>query len=184
MRTVELGGSVVRVRDLKGLRYVERLLAEPGREFHVLDLVAVERGVLPVSEPTHEPGALPGLAGGGLPVLDDVARDAYRRRLGEVDEDIAEAELLHDDGRLEMAQRERDYLVAELSRAVGLSGRRREVGGDVERARTSVARSMRYALDRLAPHHPVAESHLRGCLRTGVYCSYLPDPLAPVDWAT
>jgi hypothetical protein len=30
----------VRVRDLKGMRYLARLLAQPGREFHVLDLVA------------------------------------------------------------------------------------------------------------------------------------------------
>ena len=28
------------VRDLKGLHYLARLLADPGREFHVLDLVA------------------------------------------------------------------------------------------------------------------------------------------------
>ena len=35
------------IRDLKGLRYLERLLANPGREIHVMDLVAVERGSLP-----------------------------------------------------------------------------------------------------------------------------------------
>ena len=28
------------LRDLKGLHYLARLLAHPGREFHVLDLVA------------------------------------------------------------------------------------------------------------------------------------------------
>ena len=38
----------VRVRDLKGMRYLARLLAHPGREFHVLDLVAAEHGVAPV----------------------------------------------------------------------------------------------------------------------------------------
>ena len=30
----------VALRDLKGLHYLARLLAHPGREFHVLDLVA------------------------------------------------------------------------------------------------------------------------------------------------
>ena len=34
----------VRVRDLKGMRYLARLLADPGREYHVLDLVAAETG--------------------------------------------------------------------------------------------------------------------------------------------
>jgi hypothetical protein len=47
-RLVGFDGHTVLVRDLKGFRYLERLLAEPGREFHVLDLVAVERGTMPV----------------------------------------------------------------------------------------------------------------------------------------
>lgn len=41
--TVIFDGRTVRVRDLKGMRYLARLLAEPGREFHVLDLIAAER---------------------------------------------------------------------------------------------------------------------------------------------
>ena len=35
-------GRTLHVRDLKGMRYLARLLAHPGREFHVLDLVAAE----------------------------------------------------------------------------------------------------------------------------------------------
>ena len=37
-------GHTVRVRDLKGMHYLAWLLADPGREFHVLDLVAAETG--------------------------------------------------------------------------------------------------------------------------------------------
>ena len=40
----------VTLRDLKGLHYLARLLAHPGREFHVLDLVA--SGVTPVRDPS------------------------------------------------------------------------------------------------------------------------------------
>ena len=36
----------MRVRDLKGVRYLAQLLAHPGREFHVLDLVAAENGTI------------------------------------------------------------------------------------------------------------------------------------------
>src|SRR5215218_9465213 len=42
--SVVFEGRTVRVRDLKGIRYLARLLANPGREFHVLDLVAAESG--------------------------------------------------------------------------------------------------------------------------------------------
>ena len=37
-------GHTVRLRDLKGMHYLARLLADPGREFHVLDLVSSETG--------------------------------------------------------------------------------------------------------------------------------------------
>ena len=42
--TVIFDGHTVHVRDLKGMHYLARLLADPGREYHVLDLVAAETG--------------------------------------------------------------------------------------------------------------------------------------------
>jgi hypothetical protein len=179
-RTVRFTGRTVLVRDLKGLRYLARLLAEPGREFHVLDLVAVEHGTLPTCD--SAPDDAPAAAGAGLEVLDQQAREAYRRRLVEVDEDIEEATRMGDLGRIELAERDRDYLVAELARAVGLGGRHRMVGSTTERARTAVTRSLRYAIGRLAEHHPELGRHLEQAVRTGTYCSYAPDPLSGVVW--
>lgn len=183
-RTVCFDGTTVLVRDLKGLRYLERLLAQPGREFHVLDLVAAEAGTLPVGRHGHDghDPALGGEAGAGLPVLDEQARDAYRRRLAEVDEDIDEARRQHDLGRLELAERDREFLIAELRQAVGLAGRHRTVGSTAERARTAVTRSIRYAVTRVEEHHPTLAAHLHHAVNTGTYCSYTPDPLAPVNW--
>ena len=158
------------VPDLVGFRHLERLLAEPGRELHVLDLVAV---VGRTSPPPAE---------AGLPVIDDMARAAYRRRLVEVDEDIEDARRNDDLGRLALAERDRDYLMAELASAVGLGGRARAVGGSTERARTSVTRSVRYALRRLAEQHPDLAGHLDRTVRTGSYCSYVPDPVHPLRW--
>ncbi len=180
LRHVAYGGIDVRLTDLVGFRYLERLLAEPGRELHVLDLVAQEQGVA-VARPgagcaeTLDPGA-------GLPVLDDQARDAYRRRLADVDEDIEEARSMNDLGRLALAERDRDYLVHELSQAVGLGGRPRTTHGSAERARSSVTRSLRYAVGRLVEEHPDLAGHLDQTVRTGTYCSYQADPLAPVVW--
>jgi hypothetical protein len=148
-----------------------------------LDLVAVERGSLPtggVAE--HEEGTHLDRGGAGLPVIDDAARDAYRRRLGEVDEDIEEATRMNDLCRVELAQRDRDYLIAELTSAVGLGGRSRTVGGSAERARTSVTRSLRYALGRMAEQHPALAAHLEQNVHTGTYCFYNPDPIAPLTW--
>jgi tetratricopeptide (TPR) repeat protein len=182
-RTICFGEQTVRMRDLKGFRYIERMLAEPGREFHALDLVAVEQGSLRTGRSSGDADT-PSDGGAGMPVIDEAARAAYRRRLADVDEDIEDATRLNDLGRIELAQRDREYLIAELARAVGLAGRTRVIGSDAERARTSVTRSIRYSLGRLAEHHPLVAAHLERSVHTGTYCVHTPDPLAPVTWQT
>jgi len=181
MRTVTFGGMTVRLKDLTGMRYLARVMAEPGREFHVLDLVAVERGALPVDSSSGAPSR-----GGqcGLEVFDSKARQAYRQRLAETEEDIADAEASNDFHRAELARADRQFLIDELCRGVGLNGRERTVGGGLERARASATRSLRYALSRIARHHSELGEHLRRTIRTGTYFSYQPDPRAPVKWKT
>ncbi|MDW3216901.1 MAG: hypothetical protein R8G01_23120 [Ilumatobacteraceae bacterium] len=184
VRVVAFGDAEVEMRDLKGLRYIERLLDSPDREHHVLDLVASESGLgASAARADDELETIEG-TGGPLPTIDDEAREAYRRRLAEIDDDIDEASRLNDVGRVELAQRDREFLVAELRRAVGLGGRRRAVGGSAERARSSVTRSVRYAIARLHEQHPAVAAHLDRCVSTGTYCCYRPDPLVAVRWNT
>jgi hypothetical protein len=183
-RMIEFAGATVMMRDLKGFRYIARLLDDPGREFHVLDLVAVERGTLPTTRTVaREDGLAAGPGDSGLPVLDEQAREAYRRRLADVDDDIEDAVRMNDIGRAELAARDREYLIAELSSAAGLGVRSRTVGGTSERARSSVTRSLRYSLDRLSEHHPALAVHLSQSVHTGTYCMYTADPTARLTWA-
>lgn len=181
VRTVCFDGDTVLLSDLKGMRYLARMLGEPGREFHVLDLVAVEHGSAAGDARVPD---LDGVTRGGDAgfVLDDEARAAYRRRLVEIDDDIAEATRMNDPERRALAEADREYLVAELARATGLGGRRRRAGSTSERARSSVTRTLRYALDRIAEHHPTLGAHLEQTVQTGTYCVYRPDPRVPITW--
>ena len=174
-------GHTVRVRDLKGMRYLARLLAAPGREYHVLDLVATETGEARVNSiPSAElPRSSLGDAG---EMLDARAKDAYRRRLAEIDDDIEQARAAGDGEREAQADAERDFLVRELSRAVGLGGRDRRAASASERARVGVTRAVRQAITRIGAHHPRLREHLTGTIRTGTYCGYFPDPRAPTRW--
>jgi tetratricopeptide (TPR) repeat protein len=162
-------GRTVRVRDLKGMRYLAQLLADPGREFHVLDLVAAETG---------QRAAL----GDAGEMLDERAKTAYRRRLVEIDDDIEQARALGDAGRQAQAGAERDFLVRELSRAVGLGGRDRRAASASERARSGVTRAVRQAIARIGEHHPQLGEHLDRAVRTGTYCAYAPGPGADAAW--
>ena len=169
--SVVFEGHTVRVRDLKGMRYLARLLAHPGRDLHVLDLVAAETGRV-----SH---AALGDAG---EMLDARAKNAYRRRLAEIEDDMEQARAIGDTDRAAQADAERDFLVRELSRAVGLGGRDRRASSASERARVGVTRAVRQAIGRIGEHHPQLGEHLNRAVRTGTHCAYLPDPRAPAAW--
>lgn len=178
-----LSGETVVLPDLKGLQHVARLLATPSREVHALDLVAAASGVVPAGRPTS--GDDLHVSDGDLgPTLDETAKRAYRRRLLEVEEDIEDATRCNDPVRAELAEADRDFILRELANAVGLGGRDRPQGADAERARTTVTRTIRYAIERVTEHHPALGAHLDRSVRTGTWCAYDPDPLAPVTWRT
>jgi tetratricopeptide (TPR) repeat protein len=180
--TVAFAGSILLLRDGKGLRYLARLLADPGSEFHVLDMVAVERGRTADVSSAREPGLAFSVLGDAGEMLDARAKDAYRRRLAEIEEDIEEARAMGDAEREAQADTERDFLIRELSRAIGLGGRDRRAGSASERARVAVTRAVRSAMTRIREHNPQLGEHLDRNVRTGTYCAYLPDPRVPVAW--
>jgi tetratricopeptide (TPR) repeat protein len=168
---VVFDGRTVRVRDLKGMRYLAQLLAHPGRELHVLDLVAAETG---------QQTAL----GDAGEMLDERAKAAYRRRLVEIEDDIEQAHALEDAEREAQADAERDFLVRELARAIGLGGRHRRAASTSERARSAVTRAVRQGIARIGEHHPELGEHLNHAVRTGTYCAYVPDPGGPAAWTS
>jgi tetratricopeptide (TPR) repeat protein len=178
--SVVFAGRTVRVRDLKGVRYLARLLADPGREYHVLDLVAAETGR--EADNSHAIGLPRSALGDAGEILDARAKNAYRRRLAEIDEDIDLARATGDAERAAQAAVEREFLVRELAAAFGLGGRDRRAASASERARAGVTRAIRQAIARVSEHHPQLGEHLARTIRTGTYCAYLPDPRAPAGW--
>ena len=170
-----------RLRDSKGLQYLARLLANPGRQFHVLDLVAGGKAVLDLSRDPGGSRVVPD-AGDAGQLLDARAKDAYRRRLAEIDEDIEGARAMADVDRAAQAEAERAYLVRELSRAVGLGGRDRRAASASERARSAVTQAIRHGLARIREHDASLGAHLDHAIRTGTYCAYVSDSRVPVVW--
>ena len=155
------GGDVVRLRASRGLAMLARLVAEPGREVHVLDL----------GGGGGSPGVDTGDAG---PLLDARARAAYRDRYRELEQAVEEAEAMNDPARAARARAERAALADELARGVGLGGRERVAGAAAERARINVQRRLKDALERVAAANPAIGRHLARSVKTGTFCSYEP----------
>jgi tetratricopeptide (TPR) repeat protein len=181
--TIAYEGDSFRLRDLKGLRYLARLLDQPRREFHVLDLVTMEgEGTTSGHVGRPEPGlSVIGPTDAGS-LLDAQAKQAYRRRLRDLEEEIGSARERGDPERAARLEQEREFLVGELARALGLGGRDRRAAAAAERARVSVTRAIRTAMARIREHSQALGSHLDRTIRTGTFCSYEADPRAPADW--
>jgi len=146
-------GRETRVKDSKGVRDLAALLAAPGQEVPALDLYG---------GPTeHDTGE----------VLDATAREAYKRRLRELEDA---------DSLSEGEATERALLLEQLAGAYGLGGRVRRTGSSSEKARSAVTARVRDAVRRIAAHDPELGRHLDRSVRTGTFCSY--EPETPVAW--
>ena len=181
--SIAFGGETFRLRDMKGVHYLAHLLSLPGREVHVLDLLGASSGG--GSSPSSVRQELPASAlGGGEEVLDPEARRAYRDRIESLQSEIDEAESWHDPERAARAKEELEFVSSELAAASGLGGRSRRAASPSERARQSVTKAVRLALEHIRRHSPSLAEHLSSTVRTGTFCAYLPDPRLPARWRT
>ncbi|WP_230465907.1 hypothetical protein [[Actinomadura] parvosata] len=158
---VELHGRVALVEHSVGMAHLATLAANPGHEIPAADLAAG------TSRPDSPRESV-------QPLLDDVARDSYRRRLTELQAEIDEHESMHDLARAATLRMEREWLIAELTAATGMGGRARPFAGSEERARIAVGKAIRRALARISAVDRVIGDELRATVQTGVRCSYRP----------
>lgn len=164
----------IRVPDSLGLRYLDLLVRNPGRELAAAELVRLAGVTGPANAAAHADGLHDASRAPADDVIDRQARAAYRQRLADLDTELAEAEQWNDTERASRLRAEKDFLVHELAAATGLGGRPRQLGAESERARLNVTRAIRTAIARIRDRAPVVAAHLDRAVRTGTRCSYSP----------
>jgi hypothetical protein len=162
--TLTVDGHEAVVPDRRGVRYLAELLTRPGEPIPVLALAGVDAGR--------------DLTAGPQPVLDDVARAAYRRRVRELNDELATADGI----RARSLRGELDALVEELRRSTGKGGRSRHFADPGERARTAVRKAIKRAVDEITAAEPTVGTLLQDTVTTGATCCYTPVPARPVRW--
>ena len=194
---VGYGERVFRLKDCLGLSFISLSTASSqGLNFAVLDL----GGRLPDHELARDPAKqssaslsmnpeeleASGIHVGGLgdagELLDEQAKAAYMARLGELREELEEAKEFGQVERAARVEEEIDALGAELSRGIGLGGRHRRAASATERARQRAKKNIKTAIGRITRHDPELGRRFSRCIRTGIYCSYIPDPRFQVAW--
>jgi predicted ATPase len=187
--TIEYGGVNFSLRNTLGLSYLQRLLQHPGEEFHALDLL-MGPGTKAVEEREGPNEAARKSAEDYIPrrpsdlgaMLDTRAKQDYRRRVDELNEELED---LRERGAYEQAERvesELEFIKRELAKSLGLGGRDRHAGSAAERARINVTRAIRAAIQRVSEQRSSLGKLLDESIRTGSFCRYLPNPKIPINW--
>ena len=157
--SVGRGTALMTVKDSRGMQLLARLFERPDEEIHVLALASGD-------ETTSVPESSAG------EVIDDRARRAYRQRLAELEDALSEAEGQANAGRAAKLQREKEAILAELARAVGLGGRARRAGSTTERARVNVQRRVKDAIARIAEVDEELGRFFERTVNTGTFCCF------------
>jgi tetratricopeptide (TPR) repeat protein len=153
---IQMGRSAVRLKNGKGLSYLEQLVLHAGRELHVLVLVGAEH------------------AGGDAgAILDARAKAEYQARIELLDDRIEQARSLGDERGVERARSELDAVAEQLASAVGLGGRDRHAASNVERARINVQRRLKDTIASISALDAPLGRYLSATVKTGTFCSFI-----------
>jgi hypothetical protein len=168
---VGIHGRAVTTPAMKGFRYLHLLLERPQVELTALEMAAAVAG-------HHTQVHQPDLG----QVLDRQALAAYKRRITELDDELAETRSWSDQPRTARLAAERSMLLDQIAAATGLGQRYRVTGASAERARVAVQKSIAAAIRRITDLDAGLGRLLRDCIRTGSTCCYQPDPARLVVW--
>jgi hypothetical protein len=180
--TIRYQGHVASLKSTRGVHYLAVLLRDPGREFHVSELLGHS---LSTSTPGAGVAVPEGDAGGlysGFPVLDAQAKAEYKRRINELQHELEETERFNDAQRKTEIQNELQVICHNLASAVGLGRRDRQTCSDAERARCAVTKCIKKAIQKIGEAIPSLGYHFAASIKTGYFCSYNPHRDRPVAW--
>lgn len=163
-------GGCTTIKNIKGTRLLATLLSNPCRDLYCPDIRAQESGnpILKVNEFKDV-------------ITDDAAKKAYKNKLQEWEEELADAKACNDYGRQAAAQENVDSLKEHLLRLHGYNGRTRKFSTNAERARKAVRKNIITILNGEGMSKlPKAQRHFNNCISFGTFICYAPEE--EIDW--
>lgn len=156
-------GHSVLVKHTKGYHDISKLLADPNKDMHCMELMGSQ---LQTKK--------------GPAIIDKKAKTNYQNKIKTLQIEIEDAKEMNNYSRINALEEEYDALVDHLSQSLGLAGKPRELGSSVEKARSAVTWRIRSAIKKIKDLHPQLATHLSKSINTGTLCSYTPE--LKVNW--
>jgi len=159
------------VRHMKGMLFIHRLLEIAPESIPILQLRRVA-----------DPDFLPKILGSAGEVLDEQALRQIHERLGDIDAEMDEAKEHQDFAKQSDMVEEQESLKEQLRAGLGLGGRKRKAGDDLERNRKAVSNAIADAIKNITKVHPKLGRHLKAYISCGDHCFYRLEP--GIVWST
>ena len=154
----------VLITEVKGLNDLAKMLGHPEKQFHCTELMGS------------------GLEAMAEPIFDEKAKRSYQKKILELQEEIRWSETNNDLQRSTYLHEEYEQIVSHLTSSLGLKGKVRKSHDNIDKTRSAVTWRIRNAIQKIEKAHPVLGKHLSASVRTGIFCSYVPEK--PVKWIT
>lgn len=188
--SVTFDGKTVNLKNSVGMRSIDYLMRKQGVEVHSMEIAqainppppdsdASQRWNQMSTEQLAELGLSVSGGGAGFNMLDDKAYTDLQDALGQLHEQIQDAELIGDTEKQAELEALQQQILGHLVVSRGLGGKPRKSADLAERMRKLVERRIHMEIARIAETFPSFAHHLRG-ITTGTYCVYRPRP--PVTW--
>lgn len=185
--TITFNNKVTNIKNTAGLRYIDRLIQLQGKEITVDNLYYTINP--PDSETVDSTTPTSGnnsYEKQGLTVSNDLgdAGEALtpkvtanlKEAIESLDEEIKEAINNKDKEKQQDLEEKKGKIITYLNSNTGLGHRPRKVSNTIERIRSNVTQCIRRAKEKLSDTLPELQAHLDANLKTGLSCSYSPNP--------
>lgn len=159
---ISFEGTLIHLTEVKGFYDVVKLLENPEKQFHCLELFGS------------------GLIMSAEPVFDEKAKRSYQKRIASLQEEIRLCEEHNDLHRTAALRKEYDDIIDHLSTSLGLGKKVRVANDPVDKTRSAVTWRIRNAIQKIRKANPSLGKHLALSIKTGLFCSYTPE--RPVEW--
>lgn len=183
--------SETRLRDSKGLRFIQELLRHPGKDTPSIELESIfttssrSEAARVLDDLPAEQLVEEGLDQGGRgSIRDPLERDAVARLKRQIEEIAERIELARDanaDDRVSELNEQKAAMAEELAHLVGFKRSGGTTSHRADKARKSVTDCIKRVINAIERAHSPLGRHLRQSIRTGLLCRY--EPEKPTPWS-